>query len=211
MKGAFMNLKRFILPVLICTCTIISIVIVSCDQNSKSTEIIPISSGPKKIFLYGTSSTYDGNLGGRSGADAICAADANKPSSVKTSHALISVSNSDAVDDMPVNYTFPGNVKIVGPDGVTVVANSWPDLLDGSIETSLTDAGVLPIGKKGSAWWSGSDANGELSSNNCTGWTVNSVVNGEFGWAYTLNTDPSWIDNSNTTCGASLNFVCLGY
>ena len=113
------------------------------------------SVGVARIILYQASNgaNFDGNLGGRAGADALCAASANRPAGYANYRALISTSASDEIRNMPANYSVPTNLPITGPGpGFTRVASDWANLLDGSIDASLATAGVIPGDDR---WWSG--------------------------------------------------------
>ena len=125
---------------------------------------------PQKIVLFGTAATFSGSLGGRTGADAKVAADAARPSGLTEVHAFLSVSETDSIKDFPETYGFSPELPIVGPDGVTVIADNWADLLDGTIASSLGRMGVVEDGK-GEVWWSGSNADGSASQHTCNGWT----------------------------------------
>lgn len=67
--------------------------------------------GVTNIMLFSTTNQYTGNLGGRAGADAKCAAD-NRPAGRSTVHALISVTAADCISNMPATFGFPTNVPI---------------------------------------------------------------------------------------------------
>jgi len=123
------------------------------------------------VYLFSTgSSTYQGNLGGRAGADAKCQAcyDANYTSLNCTSvRALISVNGTDSVINMPSYQLVPSNVEIHGSTGKRIGKN-WADILDGSIEITLAAADVQSSGN----YWTGSNSNGGESTYTCTNWTV---------------------------------------
>jgi hypothetical protein len=125
---------------------------------------LPISA-MADILMYSVG-PHNGNLGGRAGADALCAS--QQPSGYKHAHAFLSVKETDEIRDMPAKYQIPSDEPIFGTSGVQL-ANNWNELLTGSLDTSL-DAAVA--GMKGASWWSGSTAAGALNSENCSGWST---------------------------------------
>ena len=152
---------------------------------------------PTKIYMFPTTTLYDGNLKGglsdaRTGADAIALA--NRPAGLagKTVHAFISISSTDSIASMPTNFDFPNNIPIYNVDGTLKIADNWADLMDGYINTSLGSAFSMP---DSDYWWSGSNDNGLYDSvNNCNSWTSNlASVNGEVGLKNTIG--PTWINN----------------
>ena len=163
------------------------------------------AAAPVNIMLFSTTNQYDGNLGGRAGADAKCAAD-NKPAGRKTVHAFISVSAADCISNMPATYGFPANVPVVAPDG-TVIADNWADLLDGSIDVTLNDAGVL-LGNKGTPWWSGSTTAGYLNTYNCSGWTT---TNGSGYFGIPDRVDSFWIEISYMPGSSTAHLLGIAY
>lgn len=121
------------------------------------------------IWLFRSLQTHDGNLGGRVGADAICATDAedvNPTMGCATVKAFIGVSSADRIKDLPAPE---------GHDVRTVadvqVETSWAGLWDGALSADLSS---IP-GSDG--WWSGSKDDGtELQT--CAGWTSNGTLDG---------------------------------
>ncbi len=110
------------------------------------------------LILYEESAAHhNGKLGGRTGADGLCQASANRPAGYTSYRAFISVDADDEIRDMPGNYRVPTNVPIQSLNG-TVIANDWADLLDGSITVTLETAGVLTDW----LWWSASWTDGSL-------------------------------------------------
>ncbi len=164
---------------------------------------------PAPIVLYDAGGTYNGNLGGRSGADAICAGSGNRPAGYANARAFISVSGTDEVRDMPGNYGVPTTVPIVGGDGTTQLAPNWVGLLDGNIGASLGAAGS---GNGASfIWWTGSDPSGAVQgADMCAGWTDG--TNTEDGQkANQISTNNSWISNSSTGCAHTYAIKCIAY
>jgi len=129
---------------------------------------LPISA-KADILMYSVG-PHNGNLGGRAGADALCAS--QPPSGYAQTHAFLSVNNTDEIRNMPANYKIPSDEPIVGTTG-DLIANNWNELLTGSLGTSLSTA---VTGMIGTGWWSGSTAAGALNSENCSGWSTDADV-----------------------------------
>ncbi len=149
-----------------------------------------------------------GALGGRSGADAVCqtAAAGFGGLGMTSVRGFLSVSATDEVRDMPVNYGFPTGVPIKGPTG-TKVADDWADLLDGSLDASLSSAQVTVA----SFYYTGSGSDGALDAHNCTGWTDGATTfDGHYG--IPASTSTTWIAQSDATCGlAAYHLLCVGW
>lgn len=115
--------------------------------------------------------------------------------------AFISVSALDDIAGMPANYGVPEDRKITGPAGV-MVADYWADLLDGTIDTTLGEAGVAA-----DPWWSGSLADGSFdTANNCDGWTSD-ISKGTSGKHNKSNDE--WISGNTPDCNASRILLCI--
>lgn len=154
------------------------------------------------------STASSGNLGGRSGADALCTSSLPVGLSCTNLHALISVSASDEIQDMPTNYSVPLDRAIASEGGTTIQTN-WANLLSGSILSSLVNAGILTMSD--TYWWSGSNDDGTFQATyNCTNWTVNTnMVSGYSG--YYNQTGTGWISAGVPTCNGNFPILCLCY
>jgi hypothetical protein len=146
---------------------------------------------------------YNGNLGGRAGADSICVA--NKPGSIGNTnvHALISISPTDTISNMYANHGVNNNIPVVFQGG-QLIAKDWTDLLDGSVNAALTLSG-MPAGN----WWSGaaSDA-GDASSSTCNGFTNATLLfDGSLG--STALSGGGWMGGTTGSCANSYHLLCV--
>ena len=125
--------------------------------------------------------------------------------------AFISLADDDEIRDMPTNYSYSTDVAIKGPDGTTTIADNWTDLLDGSIDATLFDAGVLEDlqGVAGflDYFWTYSDSSGALNSaenSNCVTGTRGEVARGN-------STSETWLDGGFASPCADINnnVACL--
>lgn len=168
----------------------------------------PSTPGPVIVFDAGPHNGLD--FGGRVGLDQHCAtAKATQSIPGAVTHALISVSAADEMRDMPALYGVPTNRAFMSQTGKQL-ADNWADLLDGSIDQSLTEAGVC-----GAQFWiSGSNTDGSVRST-CNGWTTSEFsqqVTGTYG--YPASKDSLWITitDGDVYCSASqYNVICLAY
>lgn len=163
------------------------------------------------IFLFRTTTTSTGLLGGvggRSGADNLCASSRSSytfpDNSCSSTRAFISITAGDQISNMPANYGLPTGNAIQGPTG-TVIAADWPTILSGSIAASLTTASVLP---PATAWASYSTSTGTLAGNNCSNGTVTGV-SGQVGTSG--STTATWIDNGTGLCLTPIHLLCACY
>lgn len=144
--------------------------------------------------IFRTNLSYNGNLGGVTGADSICQSAAAAASYGGFWRAIISDSTWSASDRLIVSYPV-----VRATDGVTTVAasNLWGGGLNNSVSTT------------GEYNWTGSDSMGVRSSGlHCNDWTTGSIS--YYGrWGFSLNADGQWISHSNTTCNASHRIYCL--
>jgi hypothetical protein len=153
---------------------------------------------------------YDGNLGGRAGADAICQASANRPAGYANVRAFLTVNAGDEIRDMPANYGIPTNLPIVGPND-TQLAPNWAGLLDGNIDATLNAAGI-----GGTYWWSGSNTDGSLGTalgaDSCAGWTTNA---GNTTAGNVTQANGQWLDDDlgagYFACSNNFRVLCIAF
>jgi hypothetical protein len=162
------------------------------------------------VFDAGTANT-GATFSGRAGLDNLCLTAKNAQSIPGgTPHALISVSAVDDIADFPALYGLPTDRPFASVGG-DVIADDFADLLDGTIDMSIEEAGIL-LGEPG-LWFTGSNADGTASENTCEGWTTtqHSSVSPRANYGYTGNTNSWWLDGSSTaTCAAAqYHVLCL--
>jgi hypothetical protein len=160
--------------------------------------------GPCRVFL--TSTTQDGNLGGLSGADAVCqnlAVAASLPGSYR---AWLS----DDTESPSTRFS-----QSSGPyhllNGVAIAAN-WADLTDGALAVPIT------LAENGATFddlafraWTNTLENGTrggVQNENCAGWTT--AVNGPHGDAGPVTTTSvKWTRFSSGTCNNESHLYCF--
>ena len=150
------------------------------------------------VAMYSAGS-YNGNLGGRSGADAICTT--NKPGSIGNTnvHAFVSISPTDMISNMSANHGVNDNIPVVY-QGSQLIAKDWTDLLDGSINAALQLSGLAQTG-----WWSGSETEAGTAlatTPNCLNFTSGSASDGgRSGSPFTAGT--GWMSTQSTGCAST--------
>ncbi len=144
-----------------------------CDANAAplpSPTPLPQDIVSKRVFK--TSTVYNGNLGGLSGADQKCQGRANAASLGGAWKAWLSDGTSSA--SQRLNH-FTGPYTLL--DGIGV-ADNWTDLTDGSLDRNINMTEFKVIDSNLSSVWTGTDISGNSTDKNCANWTVN------FGWPY---------------------------
>lgn len=152
-----------------------------------------------KMVLFSSDKGIDGFMGFnavdvRTRADNLCRYSSQLPNGCGTPHAFISVSANDSIANMPTNYGFAVTLQVASATDIEV-AQDWAHIAGGlgvaQLTNTLTDAGVTS-----NSWWSGSDLNGGLDSDSCSGWTSR-ATNGRIGSADSIGI---FIRDTTTSC-----------
>ncbi|MCC6600573.1 MAG: hypothetical protein IT223_07840 [Crocinitomicaceae bacterium] len=190
----------------------------SCGTSYDEVTISFAAGGPKKVFM--TSTTYNANLGGISGANAKCQTRAAAAGLTGTWKAWISTSSSSPSTSF-TQSAYPYQLV----DGTQVAAN-WADLTDGSIGTVINKnefGSTVSFNGPGSysgcgSWaggyfimaWSATKANGTFNPVNPSYPTCSTTWSD---WMSTSGGGDIWIqwNNQNTAnCGeSSYHLMCF--
>jgi len=160
------------------------------------------------VYLY-SAGPFQGNLTTHSGGAARDDIDSKCASIPVTGparyRAFISISASDAVKDFPANYTVPTSWPVRAAS-FQLIAWTWGDLLDGSINIKLADAGISDM-----SWWSGSLDDGAFDENaSCGNWTI--VNNTETGRAGSHDSIAAiWINDVEALCYTHQRILCVAW
>jgi len=157
---------------------------------------------PGVVQVFRTSETYTGDFGGLAGGDAICQERAEAKGLNGTWTAWLSDDNADAIDRIP-----DGEYQLV--DG-TVIADDKADLTDGTLKAPINlDEFGFPDGIQ---VWTGTDAEGTGTDENCNNWTVSvGDADADSGWSTEINS--SWTKRDlpiSCTGGAKSSLYCFG-
>ena len=162
------------------------------------------------IVFYLTSTKYDGNLGGRSGADAKCVIAkknwliANAKTNVR---AFISVSSTDEIRDMVSNYNVPSTAPIISPFGTTI-SDNISDHLDGNITKVIRQHFIKDYIEQYA--YTGSTQSGALSPYNCANWTSTTAGNG-MGQIADFDSTSSFVGGSGNGCSNAKFITCIAF
>ena len=154
--------------------------------------------GGSRIFV--TEMQRSGDLGGISGADALCASEAAAAGLEGEFRAWLSTSSSP-VGDRLVQSTEP----YVLVDG-TRVADDWQDLTDGNIQAAI-NLDASEVIRSGDTW-TGTLSDGEpYAGGDCEGFTSAAVGMSQCG--STQRTDGGWTAAKEPSCAAVLRLFCI--
>lgn len=147
-------------------------------------DFCPFGGDSTEKIVFVTSQTWNGNLGGVSGADSKCQAAATAANVLGTFKAWLSDQSTTAAGTLS-QATVPYKL-ITG----LIIANNWADLVDGTIQN--------PIGRDeygnsiGGQVWTSTRSNGTAGS-------VNDTCNN---WASSSGASDSWLGSASATNAA---------
>jgi predicted small secreted protein len=163
-------------------------------------------------YVFLTSATFTGKLGGLSGADATCftLAQASPILKGRTFRAFLSDGTKSAADRLP-----HGTKQYIRTDGQTI-ALQWGGangIVSGTLQAPimLDEKGEQPSGTGFAlSAWTGSLFDGTASTSTCNNWTSDSVTdNGEFGDSTVSTSD--WADLGGGSCNSQKHLYCVEY
>ena len=156
------------------------------------------------LYVFATAGTYTGALGNREEANSLCSSELtgqNSAAACDRTVALVSVSESDSIANLPALSDLPRELPLKSING-TILAHSWAELMDGTLQSSLLDADI-----DAGTWWSGADHQGN-TRDNCDGWTSRSGnASGRYGGG--TATDQDWINKGSSPCDRERHVLCL--
>jgi hypothetical protein len=154
---------------------------------------------PRVVFV--SSQTYDGNLGGLGGADALCGQLASNAGLSGSFKAWLSDGGASPGTRFSQSE---GAYELV--DG-TVVATSWADLVDGVLQTPIgQDENDLPVAPGGV--WSATGVDGQLvGTGDCLGWTATGGSGTSPRYGYNDKTNTNWTDVGATAACSNLSHL----
>ena len=156
----------------------------------------------KVVFV--TSEAYDGALGGLPGADDKCNTLAMEAELANAGSFLAWLS---AEDKSPMSRMVHHDQPYLLLDGQTIIADSWTDLTDGSLDAPIM-IDELGMVAPDNAAWTGTSASGEPAAPTCKGWT--SAKKGDPGLRGLLGAvNEEWSDAAATSCGYAARLICV--
>jgi len=170
---------------------------------NKTLVHVPFEVETKIVFV--TSTKYDGNLGGITGADAKCQESAFAAGLPGEYKAWIA----DGFTAPLWSFNQPPLASYVRVDGASI-ANGWADLVDGTLANSISyDENGDPISYPDVSVWTGVNQYGSYGGQNCLGWTDITGL-GNVGDALMTNAEWTIIYFGGTvTCSTSNSLYCF--
>jgi len=169
-------------------------------ENIIGQNSAPLPPVVKRVFV--TSTLQNGNLGGLAGGDSICAARASAAGLGGSWRAWLSTSAVNARDRIP-------DAIYERVDGARI-ADDKADLLDGSIANPINvDENGNTLGGPSVLPWTGTRADGTVSTQHCSGWTSAAfgIPGGIVGRG--INNNSWWTDFGPATCSGSRQLYCF--
>ncbi len=168
------------------------------NKDPANVAVTNNDAGEKRIFL--TNSTYNGNLGGKAGADTKCNSDSNRPSILPNTYKAMLAVTSSRTGSPVADWVFAASSRIFQSDGITPIMTTDA----GAVFTF----GALTNPFANNPFWSGLTNTWTASANTCAGWTSSSnVINGVFGDG--ISTNAMSINNSTLTCDQQRRILCV--
>ena len=162
----------------------------------------------KTVFI--TSSTFDSNLGGLTGADAKCQAEAEASNSVVPPGTYMAWL-SDGTNSPNTRFNRSSQPYVL-PNGKKVAEN-YDDLIDGSILNAINlGPHGKPVGYQ--PYWTGTNPDGTTASDGdyngiCGGWAEESPA-GKYGMnGHTGKTSTFWTTEKGYPCRRTLKLACF--
>jgi len=161
-----------------------------------------------KRVVFATSEKYNGNLGGRSGANQTCQtlAGASPLPRIKGRQFLAYLS---VVNDVVGANLTKGGGPYVRADGMQI-ASDWADLFTSglTVPIALDEKGAsVPVGELA---WTGTTSSGTLSGDYCAGWLDATSPQGR-GMVGDVNDALFWTNRATSTCGELRHLYCFEY
>lgn len=160
------------------------------------TVALPLA--PKRVFQ--TLLGREGDFGGLASADAACQSEADDAGLTGTYKAWLSDSTISAASRL-THASVPYQLV----NGTTIAAD-WTDLTDGTLDAPIdlsADGGMTALANV----WTGTEADGTASPNNCSNWTSSSTsLIGDLGSEVTSS---GWSAFGSGNCGEVPGFYCF--
>jgi len=156
----------------------------------------------KVVFI--TSKGYDGDLGGLAGADDKCNTLAMEAGLANAGNFMAWLSSAEgSPSSRMTKYEEPYLLL----DGESIVAASWSELTDGSVDSAINvdETSALQPGKRA---WTGTTASGAASSPTCKDWTSEIKEDGGLQGS-SSSVDVEWSSKAAASCFTSGRRICV--
>ena len=157
----------------------------------------------KVVFV--TSDSFDGNLGGAEGADRLCQDAAEGSESIVPQGIYVAWISDGA---RPAKILRRSESPIRWPNGSEVIADSFDDLLKGSLKHPISmDENGAQLDESSVRVWTGIAENGTPKRDNCGGWKQNVGGRGTIGNAKSATS--SWTNDAALSCDNLARLYCF--
>jgi len=163
---------------------------------------------PGRVVFFSDAAARQPLFASRSAADAICNGMSGAypvDCHASAAHAVLCMSSSDTVANMPSNYGFSAALRSTVGTSATTVATSWTNLLTGAFSNSLSAAGLGSV-----QYWTGCNTDGsEQTAHDCGTWAqTSSSFDGYIGSSSSAST--AWIDTGTAQkCNVDSALLCM--
>jgi hypothetical protein len=172
------------------------------------TTIAVEAAAPNEKTVFVTKASFNSNLGGLTGADDKCQAEADSPASIVPPGTYMAWL-SDGTDSPDTRFTKSSHSYML-PDG-TKIAEDFTDLTDGSLLHAINiDPTGKGLGQK--IFWTGTNADGTAApqSVTCTGWNADPQSWHKGMHGQTNLTTSSWsIMHAAHECRSRIRLLCF--
>jgi len=173
-----------------------------------SSAVLAVDNNEKTVFI--TSKTFDSNLGGLTGADAKCQAEADSPESIVPSGTYMAWL-SDGTNSPNTRFTKSSHPYLLPNE--KKIAENYDDLTDGSILNTINlGPNGKPIGYQ--PYWTGTNPDGTTASDDdyngiCGGWAVAPPAD-KYGMnGHTSKKSTLWTTDKGYPCRRTLKLACF--
>ena len=163
----------------------------------------PDAAGFLRVFI--TTAVYSPTtIGGLAGGDVLCNAEASAAGLGGTWMAWLASTTAGPA----TRFTTQSSSPYRRLDDV-VVANSWADLVDGTIAADISVTPTGPVANGNNAWSNVAVDGTPVGSNNCGNWADSTALSGHYGRGN--SSTATWTDSGNNlVCGNySLHLYCF--
>lgn len=175
-------------------------------KTPASVNVTTNDAGEKITYI--TSVQYNGNLGNKAGADAICAADPNKPTITPNSFKAFIVNGSSRIASTTANtgagqvdWVLGINTQYFQSDGTTSIFTSDANKI--FVFGTLTNS----FGLAGNNYWTGLNSNWTTATTHCTSWTSTALTGAD---ASSSSTGGASVNNGTNACSSvTRRLLCI--
>jgi hypothetical protein len=183
------------------------------DESDETFRIVEEEKSKQNgIYVFLTDEKYDGNLGGREGADEKCMFSAESVCKQGTIHSLITIDNGDSIINMAENYDIDINIPVYWYNRETdlslLLAENWNEMIKENIVNGQEEGTGKGEWSKDFPWTGGLGNESSLAT--CNQWTSNegNLETGSGPYGTIGSPDKEFLFVSDGWAGISFAMVC---